>query len=164
MESCLAGSTGNAGGDRIFTDGKRGAEATAQRATAETDRRRPAPACGEGQSTWAKSAGGFRLHRHTRDNLGVTSPVGGLEVDLSAREGGATCSGAAGAQLIVEMARTEPRWDCTNIRDRLRNLGHHLTIRAKRYTPVDAGLIPTGASFLRRSWLRDVGPEANPQS
>ena len=47
-------------------------------------------------------------------------------MDISEREG-RTAGGVKDIRvMIVEMARTEPRWGYTSIRDRLRNLGHHV--------------------------------------
>ena len=54
--------------------------------------------------------------------------------------------------MIVEMARTEPRWGYTSIRDRLRNLGHHVSRATVAKILKEHGLEPAPLRERQRSW------------
>jgi transposase InsO family protein len=54
--------------------------------------------------------------------------------------------------LILEMARTEPRWGYTSIRDRLRNLGHRVSRATVANILKAHGLEPAPKRSRRTSW------------
>jgi hypothetical protein len=54
--------------------------------------------------------------------------------------------------MIVEMARTEPRCGYTSIRDRLRNLGHHVCRATVAKILKEHGLEPAPQRGRQRSW------------
>jgi putative transposase len=66
-------------------------------------------------------------------------------------QGRPTTSNEVGA-LIVEMARTEPRWGYTSIRDRLRNLGHRVSRATVAKILKAHGLEPAPKRSRGNSW------------
>ena len=54
--------------------------------------------------------------------------------------------------LIVEMARTQPRWGYTSISDRLRNLGHHVSRATVAKILKEHGLEPAPKRGRQRCW------------
>lgn len=54
--------------------------------------------------------------------------------------------------IIVEMARTEPRWGYTSVRDRPRSFGHYLSRATFAKTLKEHGLAPAPSRGRQRSW------------